>query len=193
MFGLVAAIVALAVPASGTDLTTKIERKVGNGDEYPELVAMWYEAFVAPDGTIEGCEVRAAIGDARSARAVCKEIVGLKAMPAVGSDAKPTYGTYVGALNFADNLDRLPEGSPADMTIQAKGLPGGKNARVALTVAVGPDGKAVSCWADDGFAALGRTACDQVKAAELPVRKSKAGAAVSYLSQMTVAFEPDRG
>jgi hypothetical protein len=192
MFGLVAAIVALAVPASGAELASKIERKVSAEAEFNGLVGMWYEAFVAPDGSIEACTVRGAIGDARAARKVCDEIVGRTVKPAVGSDARPTYGVYVGALNFADNIDNLPPSAP-DMTIQAKGLPGGKGARVGLTVVVDADGKVSSCWPDGAYTALSRTACDQVQTAALPVRKSKAGAAVRYTSPLVVEFELDRG
>lgn len=190
MFGLIAAVMALAVPASGAGLADKIERGVSDEVLESGLVAMWYDAFVAPDGTIEQCTVRGAIGDSAAARQVCATIVGRKATPALGTDARPTYGTFVGALNFADNLERVPEdGVPPDMIIAAQGLPAGKPTRVGVTVAVGADGTVLECDPGPGSILLSRAACEQVRAAALPVRKAKSGAAVGYLSPMIVQFE----
>lgn len=194
MFGLIVGAMALTIPASGAGLSAKIERGVSDKLLDGGLAGMWYEAFVAPDGTIEGCEVRAVIGDRGAAQKVCETVVGRTATPAVGPDGKAIYGSFVDVLNFADNFDRLPPAALApDMIIQARGLPGGKDARVGVTATVGTDGKVLACEPGTGLAALSRAACEQVMSTALRVRTSKAGAAVSYLQPLIVVFELDRG
>lgn len=190
MFGLIAAMMAMAVPASSAGMALNIQSAVGSEVLESGLASMWYEAFVAPDGTIEGCTVRATMGDAKAAPKVCSAIIGRKVSPAVGADGQPTYGYYRSALNFSDNLDPIaPDAVAADLALQVQGLSVAR-ARVGVTVSVGADGKVLAC---EGSAGLARTACEQVKGLDLPVRKAKSGAAVGYLYPMIVEFQQDRG
>jgi hypothetical protein len=155
---------------------------------------MWYEAFAGPDGTIEACRVRVAVGDAAAATKVCDQIVGRRVMPAHDPEGHKIHGYLLGSLTFADNLPQMPVSTlPADLTIAAKGLPDGKSARIGLTIEVGKDGKVIACQPGGETSALGAVACQQVDGIEMPVGKSKAGAAVAYLRPMVVDFEPDPG
>ena len=186
-----AATLALPVPDSGFERTIEIaaSREVRDSG----LVGMWYEVFVAPDGTIEGCTVRAAVGDGTAAQAVCKALVGKKAEPAVGSDGQPAYGYARGTLNFADNLAPMSaDAIEPDVTISARGLDS-EAERVGVTVLVGTDGKVAACEPGAGAGGLWRTACSQVRSMALPIRKAKGGASVNYLYPLIVEFRAERG
>jgi hypothetical protein len=194
MFWTAAIVLAMVLPQAAAGTATKIKSGVSDDVRESALGGMWYEAFAAPDGTIEACRVRVAVGDTAAAAEVCDHIVGLRVTPAKDPEGHRTYGYFLGALSFADNLTQMPVNAlPADMTIAAKGLPDGKGARVGVTVEVGSDGKVLACQPANEASALGKVACQQVGGTELPVGKSKAGAAVAYLRPMIVDFEPDPG
>jgi hypothetical protein len=192
MFTLIAAAAALALPTPDTGFARTIETGASEEVRDSGLVAMWYEAFVAPNGTIESCTVRAAIGDGDAALAVCRAFVGRRAKPAVGPDGRPAYGYARGSLNFSDNLEPISaEAIEADVSISARGLPNSR-ARVDLIVLIDAGGKIAACEPGEKATGLSQAACDQVRSMAMPVRQVS-GAPVSYLYPMIVEFRRDNG
>lgn len=193
MFGTVAVILAMALPQAAAGVEDKVKSDVSAEVAQSGLGGMWYEGFVAPDGTIEACNARVAVGDAAAATKVCDHLVGLQATPARDPKGRKAYGYFFGSFSFSPTVPQMPVGVlPSDLTIAAKGLPGGKSARIGVAVNVGSDGKVTACEAG-GESPLGKVACQQATGMDLPVGKSKKGKAVAYLRPLIVDFQPDPG
>jgi hypothetical protein len=190
MFGLIAAIMVLAIPESSPGMAEKVASSVGDDVLETNLVGLWYLAFVSPEGTIEKCNVVAVLGDDRAAKRaaekVCGKIVGRRVKPAIGLEGRPAYGSFIGSISLAENLERMPvETLPPDLTIQTSGL----NGRVSINVAIGDDGKVLGCERGDGSDQLARRACDEVRQLGFAVEEAKDGRAVAYMRPMFVKFE----
>jgi hypothetical protein len=195
MFGLVVAMTVLVAPVSSPAMADKVASSVGDDVLETDLVGLWYWAFVSPEGTIEKCNVLAVLGDDRAAKKaaekVCDEIVGERVKPAIGLYGRPSYGSFIGAISLAENVERMPaETLPPDLTIRTNG---GSDGRVSVNVAIGADGKVLACEPSGGSDQLSRRACDEVSRLDFAVEKAKDGQAVGYLRPLMVKFEQERG
>lgn len=193
MFGTLAVILAMALPQAAAGMDAKVKSDVSADAAQSGLSGMWYEGFAAPDGTIEGCEARVAVGDAAAATKVCDQIVGLRVTPARDAEGHRVYGYFLGSLSFSATVPQMPVSVlRPDVTVNARGLPEGKRARIGVVVSVDGGGKVTACEAGSE-SPLGKVACQQAAGMDLPVGKSKKGAAVAYLRPIIVDFEPDPG
>lgn len=193
MFGSLAVILAMALPQAAPGMDAKVKTDVSAEVAQTKLGGLWYEGFVDPDGNIESCQVLVAVGDTEAATKVCNQMVGRRVTPARDSESHKAYGYFLGSLSFTPEVAQMPVGVlQSDMTIEAKGLPGGQRTRVGIAVNVGSDGKVIACD-PGGDSPLGKVACQQASTMDLPVSKSKDGAAVAYLRPLIVEFQPAPG
>lgn len=189
MFGLIATLMAMTVPATNAGMGNLVEGRMADTAAENGLAGMWYEAFVAPDGKIEDCHVRALIGDADAAQAVCRELIGRRAKPGLAPDGQPAHGWMLGSLTFADNIRAIPRGLiEPNIVISAPEVDDAK--RVDLTVLVGTDGGIEAC---EGRGALSTGACEELQTVAMPVRKARSGEVVRYIYPIIVEYRPARG
>jgi hypothetical protein len=191
MFAALALALVMSAPAAEAGMARKIEDDVSNEILESGLARVWYEAFVAPDGTIEDCSVRGAIGDEDAAEAVCLQVVGRRAKPAIGPDGQPTYGFLRDSINFADNYRYIPSDAVRpDLALTVAGALE-KPERVTILVAVDAAGQVSDCVGGDQAPGFVKAACEQAKSLSLPARTAQSGEAVSYLFPMVVEFRAD--
>jgi hypothetical protein len=193
MFGTLAVVLAMALPQVAAGVEAKVKSDVSEEVAQSQLGGMWYEGFADPDGAIESCQVLVAVGDAAAAAKVCDQMVGRRVTPARDAASHKAYGYFLGSLSFSADVPQMPAGVlQSDVTIAAKGLPGGQGARVGIAVNVDSAGKVIACDSGDE-SALGKVACQQASTMDMPIGKSKKGETVAYLRPMIVEFQPDPG
>lgn len=182
---------ALALPDAGRDFSRSVERSVPNDVLKTNIAGIWYQAFVAADGTITECHVRSTLGDPSKADKACEVVKGRRIEPAK-VDGRPAYGVYRGTIVLAEDSFR-PQSIvfEPDVVLEVQRLPGGsgKAVRTELVVLVGTDGRVGSCEYLGGTnSAFARAACEQAKEVRLPVGKSASGEAVEYVFPLTYEF-----
>lgn len=177
------------------------DHELVTNDNYPKWAldrdksaGVIYTAFVAPDGTIAKCVVRASRGDAKLVGEICPLVERRRMDPAIDSLGRSTYGVYNGVVNFVLTgtvgaaglpIDRGPD---AEFTVNA--LPAGSSGEAQVVVEVDEQGKVTRCSPSRKNAGpLAGLACQQLDGATVGPMKLGGEQQVSYVQAMTVRFK----
>ncbi|HSG34957.1 MAG TPA: hypothetical protein VLA37_10505 [Sphingomonadaceae bacterium] len=187
MLLVMAGAMAMALPDGETNLARDIERNLSRDVVESNLAAVWYEAFVDPQGLILSCDVRGVIGDVKAAASACEEIVGMKVAVARNSNGEAVHGSFLGSVVLADGTQLEKQELEADIVLPVRSLE--KPVRSNVVVEVDREGAVSACEPADGVLdAYARTACAEAKTVALPVKRSAGGEAVEYVFPLTFEF-----
>lgn len=196
MLELIAAAVAMTLPAADGRLERSIESDLPREVAESDLAGIVYEAYVDRQGQITDCKVAGVLGNQRDrsvAMDMCSAVKGKRVKaPARGADGKPMPAVFRGVVSLASNsiaLDRFP--IEPDVRYQVEELPAGAKSAVRrnLVVEVDGQGRIAACGAAGGKDTPDTaTACDIAQSVTLPIRKGADGQGESYLYPLLFEF-----
>jgi len=159
-------------------------------------VLIQIEMVVRPDGTVQSCDIKKAIGQALVKERVCPFALRQRLRPAKVADGTTSYGVYRAPLWAFDTESRkgrsvLNQRLAEDMTLVVNRVPKGITAEETLpfAVLVEPQGNVSSCEPKTNLPEpIVRLICDRVTHILMPVVSDDSGRPAPYITRFTVSF-----
>lgn len=161
-------------------------------------VALWID----PKGKVRGCDLVDFEGNERSAKQLCRGMVGARLAAARDSDGAPAYSFYVTDLTAYPSDDRWraeqmkanlkgPTGL-ADITISLEQMPNAFfwKSTQSLALLIDQDGQMTHCQSDgDHNQSWVQVACEKAELIEFEPKLSREGVPTPYVRNLTVSYE----